>query len=370
MKRWIKGALLIVVLAGVAAGAYRYLTREEVERVTVIEARGGTVEETVSATGAVEPIRTILVTTDPGTRVVAIYFSEQDEVRKGQVLATLDDTDLATQLSQHEANLQLLEMNLASAQQSVQRLRRLFEKGFAARQEVETAEQQVNVYRAQIEDRKLAMALVKAKQLRTVITAPVAGVVTRKFVVEGGILGDAPKGPGQAQPTVIAEIAELGSSEFHANVEQADIVKIRLFQKAAIRLDSFPDRVFQASAREIGLASVPDPTGRVRYQVKLRVDKPDGLLLKVGMSGTASFLLARKAQVVTLPPPVILQQGEDEFVFVLDKDRARLRKIKTGLHGEDMIEVVSGLEPGEQVIDQGRAKLRDGRRVELVNAKR
>ncbi len=370
MRRWIKAALVLAVLAGAGAGAYAYLTREEVEKVTVIEARGGSVEETVSATGAVEPARTVLVTTDPGTRVVAVYFKEQDQVQKGQVLAALDDTDLATQLSQHEANLRLLEMNLANAQQSVQRLRRLLEKGFAARQEVETAEQQVNVYRAQIEERTLATALVKAKRLRTVITAPIAGVVTRKFVVEGGILPDAPKGPGQTQTTAIAEIAELGSSQFHTNVDQADIVKIRLLQKAAIRLDPFPDRVFQASTREIGLASLPDPTGRVRYQVKLHVDTPDGRLLKVGMSGTASFLLARRAQAVTLPPPLILQQGEDEFVFVLDKDRARLRKIKTGLHGEDVVEVVSGLRAGELVIDQGRARLKDGRRVELVNAKR
>ena len=67
---------------------------------------------------------------------------------------------------------------------------------------------------------------------------------------------------------------------------------------------------------------------------------------------------------------MVLQQGDDEFVFVLDKDRARLRKIKTGLHGEEVIEVVSGLQPGDRLIDQGRAKLKDGRRVELANAKR
>ena len=162
----------------------------------------------------------------------------------------------------------------------------------------------------------------------------------------------------------------MGSSEFYADVDQTDIVRIRLLQKATVRLDPFPERVFQARARQIGLASVPDPTGRVRYQVKLHVDTPEGLLLKVGMSGTVNFLLAQKKQVVTLPLPLILQQGEDEFVFLLDRDRARLRKIKTGNHGENVIEVISGLQPGELVIDQGRAKLKDGRRVELANAKR
>jgi len=370
MRRWVKGALLLVVLAGVGAGAYQYLTREDVEKVTVIEASLGTVEETVSATGAVQPVRTILVPIEPGARVAEVYFKEQDHVQKGQVLAKLDDTDLVSQVNQHEANLRLLEQNLASAQLNVQRLRRLLAKGFAARQEVETAEQQVNASRAQIEERTLALALVKSRQQRTVVPAPITGVVTRKYVTEGGIVGDTSRAFAPAPVPAIAEIAELGSSEFNADVEQADIVKIRMLQKAVIRLDPFAGRVFPAWTREIGLASVADPTGRVRYQVKLHVDTPERVVLKVGMSGTVNFLLGRKTQVVTVPLAMVLQQGEDEFVFVLDKDRARLRKIKTGLHGEEVIEVVSGLQAGELLIDQGRAKLKDGRRVELVNAKR
>ena len=371
MSRWIKGALLLVVLGGVATGAYVYLTREEPEKVTVVEARLGMVEETVSATGSVQPVQTILVTVEAGGAPVAgVYFKEQDLVEKGQVLAKLDDAELVSQQSQHEANLELLEANLATAQLNAQRLRRLLDRGFAARQEVEAAEQQVNQYRTQIEERTFSIALVKAKRQRAVITAPITGIVTRKFVVEGGLVGEPSKTLGQTQRPAIAEIAELGSSEFFADVDQSDIVRIRLLQKAAIRLDAFPGRVFQAWTGEIGLASVPDPSGRVRYQVKLHVDTPPGLLLKVGMSGSVNFLLAQKRQVVTLPPQIILQQGDDEFVFVLDKDRARLRKIKTGLHGEDVVEVVSGVQAGEPVIDQGRAKLKDGRRAELVNAKR
>lgn len=370
MRRWIKGIVVLAVLVGGATGTYLYLNREQAVKVTVIEAGVGSVEETVSATGAMQPTRTILVTIEPGTRVAEIYFKEQDQVKKGQVLARLDDTDLISQLDQHETNLRLLEANLASAQLNVQRLRRLLEKGFAARQEVETAENQVRLNKTQIEERTLAVSQVKAKQQRALVTAPITGVVTRIYQVEGGIPVETTKGFGQTQPMALAEIADIGSSEFSADVDQADIVRIRLLQKATVRLDPFPEQVFQARARQIGLASVPDPSGRVRYQVKLQVDTPAGLLLKVGMSGTVNFLLAQKKQVVTLPPPLILQQGEDEFVFLIDRDRARLKKIKTGIHGENVIEVISGLQPGDLVIDQGRAKLKDGQRVELANAKR
>ena len=373
MKQWIKKILVVVVLAAAAAGVYKYLHREEVDKVSVTEVGLGSVEETVSATGAVAPVRTVLINADPGARVVEVSFNEQDRVTEGQTLVKLDDTELVSQLSQYEENLRLLESNLALAELNAQRLHRLLDKGFVARQEVETADQQVNTTKNQIKDRQLSIALVKSKQERTVVAAPISGIVTKKYVLVGGTLGDAPKQAGPQQPLLVAEIAELNSSQFNADVDQADIPKIRLPKKAIVRLDPFAGQAFPATAREIGVASEPDPTGRIRYQVKLHLDAPRGMV-KVGMSGSVSFLLAKKAQVVTLSPSLILQQGEDEFVFVLDKDRARLRRIKTGLHGEDVVEVVSGLQVGDKVIDQGRTqgktKLTDGRLVEVVNVKR
>jgi len=375
MKRVLKILVALAVLAGAGFGVYRYQHREEIDKVTVTEVTRGSVEETVSATGTVTPVRTVLVTADPGSRVLEVFFKEQDRVTEGQVLVQVDDAELDTQLSQHEENLRLLKSNLQLAELNATRLHRLLDKGFAARQEVETADQQVATIKNQIKDRELSIELVKTRQARAVVTAPITGVVTKKYVIVGGTLGgEAPRAGGSIQqPLSIAEIAELSSSQFNADVDQADIPKIHLPQPAVVRLDPFGSQTFPATAREIGIGAEPDPTGRVRYQVKLQVQAPPGVI-KVGMTGTASFLLAKKTDVVTLSPSLIVPQGDEELVFVLDGDRARLRKIKTGLHGEDVVEVVSGLQAGDRVIDpgraQGRAKLADGRRVEVVNAKR
>ncbi len=359
----------MVVLAGAGVAGYKYLGREAVEQVTVVEARLGTVKQTVSATGVVAPAAAVLVTAELWAPVAGVYFEEQDRVRKGQILARLDDTDLALQLRQQRANLELLQGKLANAQLHLQRLQRLLPKGFVAPQEVETVQEQIEGYRAKIEEGRLSIDMIAAKQQRSMVTAPITGVVTRKFVLVGGIPRESSKVGGPAPPGAIAEIAELSSSEFHADVDQADIVKIRLLQKATIRLDALPGEVFQGLTREIAVGPQVDPTSRVRYQVRLTVEKA-GHRLKAGMSGAVSFDLGQKTQTVTLPPPVILQEGNEESVFVLDGDRARLRKVKIGLQGDDVVEVVSGLRAGEQVIDRGRAKLKDGRRVKVVNAER
>jgi RND family efflux transporter MFP subunit len=366
VKRLVKVAVLLALLGGAGVAGYRYFTREELEKITVTSAALGAVEETVSATGSIQVNRTVLVTTEPGTRIVALHFREQDRVREGQLLARLDDADLLSQRRQLRASLELVEVNLASARLNRDRLSRLHEKGFVARQEVEAAERQVDQYRTQAEDQKASIALVEARLRRMSVLAPISGVVTRKFVEEGGTLTDV---SGPRPPGAVAEISELEATQLHAEVDQADIARVKIGQKATVRLDALAGRTLGAVTREIGVGSTPDPTGRVRYRVKLRVDAPPGLL-KVGMTGTASFILARKERTLTLPAPLILQQGEEEFVFVVEGGRARLRKVKIGLRGEEVFEIVSGLTASEAVVDQGRAKLKDRQRVEVLNAKR
>jgi HlyD family secretion protein len=371
MKRTLKTSLTAAALVAVAVGAYAYLSREEPEKVTVVKPSRLTIEEAVTATGTVQASRTVRVTVEPGARIASLHFREQEYVRKGQLLAKLDETELVAQLDQIRANLELAETNLSSAEVSLQRLRRLYEKGFAARQEVENTERQVDLYRAQIADRKAAIAQVEARRARTTIVSPINGLVTRKLAEVGGIVTDSDTRPAQAaaQTTAIAELADLGSTEFHADVDQADVARLRLGQAATLQIDAFPQRSFPATTREVAVASTPDPAGRVRYVVKLTVASAEKLL-KVGMTGNAKFVIARKAQALALPPSIILQQGDQEIVYVLKDGRASLRRIETGLQGEAMVEIVSGLKPEDLVIDQGRTKLRDGRRVEVANGKR
>lgn len=367
MRRWVKTLLLLAVLLGAAAALYRYLGREEREKVTVISPTTSRVEETVSATGSVQVNRTVLVTIEPGSKIAALYFQEKDHVKKGQLLAKLDEADLNSQLSQSEAYLELAQANLANARVNLERLRRLYEKGFAALQDVEATERQIDLYKTQVEERKATIDLIKTKKGRTAILAPVSGVVTRKLAEEGGIVGNSREAlSGREVP--IAEIGEL-PFEFHAEVDQADISKVRVGRRATVSFDAFSDRGFPATTEAIGLESTPDTTGRVRYRVTLKFAQPFNIL-KLGMTGTVHFILSAKTQALTLPTSVILQQGDDEFIFVLEGEKARIRKIKTGIRGEDVVEVISGLKLGEQVIDQGRAKLRDGRGVEVLNAKR
>jgi HlyD family secretion protein len=374
MKRWARitiGVGLIILAS--SAVLYWKLSRQTVETVTVIEASVGTLEQTIRATGSIEARRKVLVTAEPGARIAALYFKEQDIVSHGRVLAKVDDIELVTQRRQMEAALNLAKTNLVEAEATLERTRSLYEKGYVARQEVDASQLQVDLYRTQVTDKQAAIQLLKAKIDQTLIRAPVSGAVTRKLVEVGGVVSDGTRGPatnagGQLQPKIIAEIAHLDALEFHADVDQTDIGSLHRGQQVVVALDAFPDRRFHGSVDEITLSNVEEVSGRVRYKVRVALEKAD-VPIRLGMTGTADVILARKENILTLPSSVVVERDDEAFVFVVDDGKAWQRPLRIGLRNDELVEVVSGLRAAERVIQRGRNKVKDGQAVEIMHGR-
>ena len=375
MRGWTRVTVVMGLIILTSVGIlYWRLSRQHVETVSVVEVAVGTLEQTITATGSVEARRKVMVTAEPGARIAALYFNEQDIVAHGQLLAKVDDIELVTQRRQIEAALNLAKTNLAEAEATLERTRSLYEKGYIARQEVDASQLQVNLYRTQVADKQAAIQLLKAKIDQTLIRAPVSGAVTRKLVEVGGVVSDGTRGPvanagGQLQPKIIAEIAHLDALEFHADVDQTDIGSLNRRQRVIMALDAFPDMRFQGSVDEITLSNVEEVSGRVRYKVRVALQKTD-VPLRLGMTGTADFILARKENILTLPSAVVIEREGEAFVFVVDDGKAWQRSLRIGLRNEELVEVVSGLRAGERVIQQGRSKVKDGQAVEVLNGRR
>jgi RND family efflux transporter MFP subunit len=374
MKRWTRVSMavgLIILVSSVVL--YWQRSRHIVEMVTVIGPSVGILEQTITATGSVEARRKVLVTAEPGTRIAALYFEEQNIVAHGQVLAKVDDIELVTQRRQMEAALSLAKTNLAEAEATLERTRSLHEKGYVARQEVDASQLQVDLFRTQVADKQAAIQLLKVKIDQTLIRAPVSGAITRKLVEVGGVVSDGTRGPatnagGQLPPKIIAEIAHLDALEFHADVDQTDIGALNRRQRVVVALDAFPEIRFQGSVDEITLSNVEEVSGRVRYKVRVALEKTN-VPLRLGMTGTADFILARKENILTLSSSVIVERDGEAFVFVVDEGKARQRTLRLGLRNEELVEVMAGLQAVDQVIQRGRNKVKDGQAVEVLNGR-
>jgi HlyD family secretion protein len=374
MKYWTRVSIVVgLIILTASAILYWQRSRQMVEMVTVLEASIGTLEQTIKATGSVEARRKVLVTAEPGTRIAALYFNEQDIVAHGRVLAKVDDIELVTQRRQMEAALDLAKTNLAEAEATLGRTRSLYEKGYVARQEADASQLQVDLFRTQVADKQAAIQLLKVKIDQTLIRAPVSGAIIRKLVEVGGVVSDGTRGPvanagGQLQPKIIAEIAHLDALEFHADVDQTDIGTLNRRQRVVVALDAFPDLRFAGSVDEITLSNVEEASGRVRYKVRVALEKTNAPL-RLGMTGTADFILARKEHILTLPSSVVVERDGEAFVFIVDDGKARQRPLRIGMRNEELVEVVAGLQADEQVIQRGRNKVKDGQAVDVLNGR-
>lgn len=330
-KRWLLALAILVLLA--AAGWWRFGHGPEV---SAVAPKRGTAVEIVYATGGVEPVRWSKVASLIRDRIVEICDCEGKAVKKSDVLARLDDSEV-------KAQLQDLKAREAFLVREMSRVSELITRGAATTQAYEKASMDLAQVQAQVN-------VQEQKISDYTIVAPMDGVVLRR--------------DGE-----VGEIAEVGQILYRvgvpkplqvvAEVNEEDIPRVKVGQIALFRTDAFPDRRLEGTVSEI------TPMGDVAaktFRVKMLL--PDDTPLKPGMSVEANIVTREKRDALLIPAGAL--QGS--AVFVLDGSTARKREIKIGIRGTREVEVLSGLAAGERVAAPAPTDLKDGERVRVTAA--
>jgi HlyD family secretion protein len=300
--------VIVLVLVGVGAGAY-YMNRpaKDPDVRTGAVSRGDIVD-VVAATGTLEAVTTVQVGTQVGGIIQELYADFNDIVKKGQVIARLDPTLLQTNIEQQRANvtrseadLDRLKVALADAQQKLDRAKALFEKNLLPRTDLDTA--QVNVQSAAAQIKSSEAGLVQAKsQLNTaevnmehtVITAPIDGIVISRAVEPGQTVN-----AGMSAPTLYILAADLTKMQVNANIDEADVGRMRPGQVVTFRVDAFPTDTFTGAVEQVRL----QPTtvqNVVTYQTVIAVPNAQ-LKLKPGMTANVNIEVNRRTNVLRIP---------------------------------------------------------------------
>ncbi len=321
--------LIVVVLAlvGAGAGAY-YMTRPEKEpEVRTGQVSRGDIVDVVAATGTLEAVTTVQVGTQVGGIIQELYADFNSIVRKGQVIARLDPTLLQTNIEQQRANvtrseadLDRLKVGLADAQQKLDRAKALFEKNLLPRTDLETA--QVNVQSAQAQIKSSEAGLVQAKSqlntaevnlAHTVITAPIDGIVISRAVEPGQTVN-----AGMSAPTLFILAADLTKMQVNANIDEADVGRMRPRQAVTFRVDAFPNETFTGAVEQVRL----QPTtvqNVVTYQTVIDVPNQQ-LKLKPGMTANVTIEVSRKTNVLRVPAAALRFRPTAEVFAALHQD--------------------------------------------------
>jgi HlyD family secretion protein len=301
---------IVVVLAALGSGAWAYYNnrnRPEPQATTMPVTRGD-VAETVQATGTLEAVTTVDVGTQVSGVVQDLYADFNKIVKKGEVIARLDPSILQTQIESQRANViraeadvERLRVQLADTKQKLDRAQQMMAKQLIPRTDLETAEMNVKSTEAQIRSSEASLTQTKAALNQaevnlgyTVIRSPIDGIVIQRSVDPGQTVA-----ASMNAPTLYVIAEDLSKMQVVANIDEAEIGKMRPGQAVTFRVDAYPNETFRGNVHQVRL----QPTvvqNVVVYSTVIAVMNPE-LKLKPGMTANVTIEIARRSDVLRVP---------------------------------------------------------------------
>ncbi len=388
----------------------------------------------VNCSGTIQAKRQVDVSANAMGTIVRLAVQEGQEVAQGDLLMAIDPAQyrsavaaLESSIGSTRADLRLAEASLAKAVQDRDRAEELFAEGLASEEAVESArtntaieEARVEAARHRIDQYEANLTNAHHDLAKVTITAPMAGVVTRLNVEEGenAIMGTL-NNPG----TVLLVISDLGTIEAWVEVDETEVVDVRLGQPAEVTIDAFPDQTYTGTVTEIGHSPLRVRTGSsgeaVEFEVKITLDQTPPNL-RPGLSAKAEIVVAERQGALSVPLGAVtvrslplqnsdirlykgsrarkqaqalqdlgfkpraakpdsqdagatdrIERKETEGVFVLKDGFVKFVPVELGIAGEEDFEVKDGLTEGQQVVTgpfRILRELKDGAQVKPAKA--
>jgi RND family efflux transporter MFP subunit len=342
-------------------GAARIVT------VSVAEARTGQVRQELLLTGALRPKEQVEVTAKAMGRVDRLRFQLGDAVKKGEMIAELEDGELQQQVSRARAALAVAraatkqrQAELESSKANFGRAESLMKSGLIPASDFESRRTAWEVVQAQVELARAqegqAQAEIRELEIRlaqTKVYAPMDGLVARRHIDQGTIV--TPSMP-------ILTLVNLSTMVTMAGVPEQDVGRLRVGGRARVEVDAYGEQAFEGRVARIG--PVLDPATR-SATVEVEIANADGRL-KAEMFARVTLDMGATRAAVIIPRDGLVYRGSQPGVFLIERSRSTFHAIETGQTMGSDVEVLANLAPGTRIATRGSAMLREGDQVKIV----
>lgn len=423
--------LIVFAVVGKSMGIVGQKKKIEVE---VVKVERSTIIEKVSASGQVQPVVEVSLSPEVSGEIIEMEIEEGDSVSKGDFLLRIRPDNFQSALDRAEANLNQQQANLAQAKsaqarslanferakQDFDRQQNLFEKKVIsqadyqlaeanfkiAKQDLESARQSVIAAEFILKSSRATVADARENLRLTSLRAPMSGIVS-KLPVE---LGETVLGTSQFQGTEVMRVADLSKMEVKVDVNENDIIKIKEGDTTIIDVDSYSylDKTFKGVVTQIANTANDKISADAVTEFEVRIQilnssyqdlvKEQGIKypFRPGMTASVDIITAVKKDILTVPLSAVTTRTDDqkekeeeeedgenespiaasideevkEIVFVYSEDKAVKKEVKTGISDFEIIEILSGLEEGEEVVSGPflavSKRLKDGDGIEII----
>lgn len=343
----------LLALAGCKGDAPSYRT----EPVTV-----GDIQATVTATGTVNAVTTVLVGTQVSGTIKTLYADFNSRVTKGQVIAQIDPEMFEAQTAQAKANVEKALATFNDAERTLGRNRELYARSLVPRSDLDTAETNYQGAKAQLEQAKAALKVADTNLRYTRILSPVDGIVISRNVDVGQTVA-----ASFQTPTLFTIAQDLSKMQIDTNVAESDIGAVKLGQSVEFTVDAYPDTTFKGAVRQIRKAPIT-VQNVVTYNVVIQVSNRD-LKLMPGMTANVTIILTTRKDALRITNAALRFRMTDRAsgagaaaeagpgrkkgpsVWVLEEGKPRRVFIVPGISDGTYTEIAEGeLKEGQGVI--------------------
>ena len=355
-KHWIPAIAVVAIAAVVwllSGKKQKQETTFETEKVVLTD-----IQNSITATGTIEPVTSVSVGTQVSGIVSKLYVDYNSEVRKGQVIAELDKTNLTSELNTAKANLNSMQSSLNYQQANFSRYKTLYDRGLVSADDYETARLSYQQAAQQVAQARETVKRAQTNLGYATITSPIDGIVLSKSVEEGQTVA-----ASFSTPELFTIAQDLTNMQVIADIDEADIGGVQAGQRVSFTVDAFPDDTFTGTVRQVRQQATTE-SNVVTYEVVITAPNND-LKLKPGLTANVTIFTLEKHNVLAVsskalrftPNEAILAEGQtiedcqgNHKVWTREGNVFKAHKVETGTTNGVLTEILGGIRQGTEVL--------------------
>lgn len=356
-----KKIIIIVAIVLVALIAWKFLSGNKMQNQFVFEygkVEMGNITNSVTATGSIEPVTSVEVGTQVSGIVSKIYVDYNSVVKKGQIIAELDKTNLLAELSTAQSNCTSQKTNLDYQEHNFNRYKTMFEKGLVSENDYENAQLSYIQAKSSYQSALNTLAKSQTNLGYATITSPIDGVVLSKAVEEGQTVA-----ASFSTPTLFNIAQDLTDMRVIADIDEADIGEVKEGQRVIFTVDAYPNDSFEGKVTQVRQEATIT-SNVVTYEVVISAPNSD-LKLKPGLTANVTIFTLEKNNVLTIPAKALrfspsemmLKEGGKLIdcegknkVWIAEGNDLKALNIEVGITNGSVYEVLGGINEGETVV--------------------
>lgn len=357
-KVWI--AMILVVVIAVAAWLLSGGKKEEQINFKQEKVATHTLQNSITATGTIEAVTSVTVGTQVSGIVNKLYVDYNSVVKKGQVIAELDKTNLISELNTAKANLASTESNLSYQSANMKRYQTLYKKGLVSADEYENALLAYRQAKEQVASSRENVQKAQTNLGYATITSPIDGTVISKSVEEGQTVA-----ASFNTPELFTIAKDLKNMQVIANVDEADIGGVAVGNRVNFTVDAYPDDTFQGVVKQVRLEATTT-NNVVTYEVVISAPNAD-LKLKPGLTANVTIFTKEQANILSVAnkalrfTPTKETVGKDmkivdckgkNKVWTLNGNTLTAHSVNIGQSDAMHTQIISGIKAGQSVITE------------------